>query len=135
MGWLTLLIGNFLGLETNNTRKIIYTRPDGGVSIVHPVRNTVGETLTTDAEIEQRAWDKLPAYAITPRYIEVSEIPADRTFRDAWKADFTIDLDKAKAIHTKRLQGIEKAKVPDLPILTTDAIVAATTIDELILIK
>ena len=116
-------------------RRIVFTRPDGGVSIVHPVRNTVGETLTTDAEIEHRAWDKLPADAITPRYIEASEIPADRTFRDAWRADFSIDLDKAKAIHTKRLQGIEKTKLLDLPILTTDAIVAATTIDELILIK
>ena len=116
-------------------RRIIYERPNGGISIVHPIRNTVGETLTTDAEIEQRAWDKLPATAIAPRYIDASEIPADRTFRDAWKADFSIDLDKAKAIHTKRLQGIEKAKLPNLSQTTTDAIVAATTIDELILIK
>ena len=65
-------------------RKIIFTRQDGGLSVVHPVRNTRGETLSTDAEIEQRAWDKLPKDAINPQFIDASAIPVDRSQREAW---------------------------------------------------
>lgn len=91
-------------------RKIIYTRPDGGVSIVHPVRNTLGETLTTDAEIEQRAWDKLPEDAINPQFVDESLIPTDRTFRNAWKDDngIKVDMSKAKDLTKDRLRNERK---------------------------
>ena len=68
-------------------RKIIFTRPDGGLSVVHPVINTIGEADGfTEAQAEQRAWDKLPVDAINPQFVEETEIPTDRTFRNAWKA-------------------------------------------------
>lgn len=87
-------------------RKIVYTRSDGGLSVVHPVRNRLGETLTTDAQIEQRAWDKLPADAINPRWADASEIPQDRTFRNAWvDAGTKIDHDLGKC------QDITKARL------------------------
>jgi hypothetical protein len=92
-------------------KKIIYTRPDGGLSVVHPVRNTLGETLTTDAEIEQRAWDKLPADAINPQFVEAAEIPTDRTFRNAWKAEagnVAVDMGKAKDLTKDRLRNERK---------------------------
>ena len=66
-------------------RKILFTNTDGSLSVVHPTRNTIGETLTTDAEIEQRAWDKLPVDAINPVFVDESVIPTDRTFRNAWE--------------------------------------------------
>lgn len=81
-------------------RKIVYTQKDGTLAVVTPIRNTIGETLIpvineldeivyyremTDNEIEQRAWDKLPSYAINPKFIEAHEIPTDRTFRNAWR--------------------------------------------------
>ena len=90
-------------------RKIIFTRPDGGLSVVHPSRNTIGETLTTDAEIEQRAWDKLPVDAISPMFVDESAIPTDRTFRNAWEHNgdsITQNITKAKSIaHDKRRQA------------------------------
>jgi hypothetical protein len=88
-------------------RKIIFTRLDGGVSVVHPVRNTIGETLTTDAEIEQRAWNKLPEDAINPQFVEETAIPADRTFRNAWKVEagsVAVDMGKAKDLTKDRLR-------------------------------
>lgn len=88
-------------------RKIIFTRTDGGISVVHPVRNTIGETLTTDAEIEQRAWDKLPEDAINPQFVEETEIPTDRTFRNAWKVEdgsVAVDMGKAKDLTKDRLR-------------------------------
>lgn len=82
-------------------RKIIYERPDGGVSIVHPAFNIDETKGWTDADSEQRAFDKLPADALNPRFIEAVEIPPDRTFRNAWKADLTVDFVKAKDIVLK----------------------------------
>jgi hypothetical protein len=88
-------------------RKIIYTCSDGGLSIVGPVRNTLGELLTTDAEIEQRAWDKLPDDAINPQYVDESGIPTDRTFRNAWVVEagnVVVNIDKAKVLTKDRLR-------------------------------
>lgn len=92
-------------------RKIVYTRPDGGLSVVHPVRNTLGETLTIDAEIEQRAWDRLPDDAINPQYVDADTIPTDRTFRNAWKAEagnVAVDMGKAKDLTKDRLRNERK---------------------------
>ena len=90
-------------------RKIIFTNTDGGLSVVHPVRNIIGETLITDAEIEQRAWDKLPVDAINPVFVDESVIPTDRTFRNAWEHNgdsITQNITKAKSIaHDKRRQA------------------------------
>jgi len=92
-------------------RKILYSRPDGGLSVVHPVRNTLGETLTTDAEIEQRAWDKLPTDAINPQFIDAAVVPADRTFRNAWShggSTVNVDMGKAREIHKDKLRELRK---------------------------
>ena len=92
-------------------RKIIFTRSDGGISVVHPVRNTLGETLTTDADIEQRAWDKLPDDAINPQYVDESVIPTDRTFRNAWTVEagnVIVDIGKAKSLTKNRLRAERK---------------------------
>ena len=90
-------------------RKILFTNTDGSLSVVHPVRNTIGETLTTDAEIEQRAWDKLPTDAINPKFVDASVIPTDRTFRNAWEHSgnsVTQNITKAKTIaHDKRREA------------------------------
>jgi hypothetical protein len=90
-------------------RKILFTNTDGSLSVVHPVCNTIGETLTTDAEIEQRAWDKLPVDAINPVFVDESVIPTDRTFRNAWEhgGDSVIqNITKAKTIaHDKRREA------------------------------
>lgn len=88
-------------------RKIIYTRPDGGLSVVHPVINTYPQReQITEAEAEQRAWDKLPKDAINPQWVD--SVPADRTFRNAWKAEggaIVHDMVKCRAIHRDVLRA------------------------------
>ena len=93
-------------------KKIIYTRIDGGISVVTPVRNTYPriEELT-DEEVEQRAWDKLPDDAINPKFVEETEIPSDRTFRNAWKVEdgsVAVDMGKAKDLTKDRLRNERK---------------------------
>lgn len=98
-------------------RKIVYERPDGAIAVVHPVRNTFPvEEDMTDEQVEQRAWDKLPADAVNPRFVAEDEIPADRTFREAWKLDLTVDMDTARAIHRDRMRAARKPRLEALDV-------------------
>jgi len=60
-------------------KRIIYKNPDNSVSIIIPT----AEYLETHT-IEQLALKDVPAN--TPyKIVDVSEIPTDRTFRNAWE--------------------------------------------------
>jgi hypothetical protein len=65
-------------------KRIVFTRPDGGLSIVTPVINTRGDEGMTEDQALLRAVESLPADAIRPRVIEASELPQDRSTRDRW---------------------------------------------------
>jgi hypothetical protein len=58
-------------------QKIIYTRPDGGISIVRPsVHKTIEEVLAK----------AVPADATNVQVVDDSVFPADRKLRNAWVA-------------------------------------------------
>lgn len=97
-------------------RKIIYQRPDGGVSIVTPALNQNDPEGWTEADSEQRAWDKLPADAINPKFVDAADIPTDRTFRNALKPDLTFDMGKAVEIHKDKLRQLRKPLLEALDI-------------------
>ena len=62
-------------------KRIIYPNDEGGIAVVIP-------SPSTKYTIDQIALKDVPAgqpYLI----IEDSDIPADRTFRSAWQADFS----------------------------------------------
>ncbi len=114
------------------SRKIVYMRPDGGMSVVHPVRNThpALETLT-DAQIERRAWSRLPPDAINPRWAFESDIPTDRTFRDAWSDTGSglvqVDMSKAQEIQKDRLRELRAPKLEALDIAFMKALESGDT--------
>lgn len=58
--------------------RIIYPNDDGGISVVIPVPG-ISQTQVLDAVPTGKP------YLI----LDSSDIPTDRTFRDAWQADFT----------------------------------------------
>jgi hypothetical protein len=65
---------------------IIYTRPDGRVSIVYlawQVKRTDESEVEFIARVQSRA---VPADATSVEVVEDSQIPTDRTFRNAWRA-------------------------------------------------
>ena len=74
-------------------KKIIYTTPEGGVAVVHPT----GEI----ADLNELARKVVPA-GLAYEIVEETEIPSDRTFRDAWVQDAPghvgEDLAKAKEV-------------------------------------
>lgn len=58
--------------------RIIYPNDDGGVAIVAPAPG-VDQTLVLQAVPTGKPY----------LVVDVNDIPTDRTFRDAWQADFT----------------------------------------------
>ena len=87
-------------------RKIIYLRPDGRTCVVNPAMNSVEAPDFTEADAEARAMAKIPPSAINPHFVDESAIPADRTFRNAWNADLTVDMPKAREIHKETLRKL-----------------------------
>jgi len=57
-------------------KRIIYPNDDGGISIIIP------------AESVEAAMKDVPA-GKPYKIIDAADVPADRTFRNAWTADFT----------------------------------------------
>jgi hypothetical protein len=85
-------------------KAIVYTRPDGGCSIVHPAPGA-RRPKETEAEFIERIRQKdVPKDATNVRVVGASEVPADRTFRNAWKSDLTVDMVKAREIHREHLR-------------------------------
>lgn len=77
-------------------KRIVFTRPDGGVSIIIPAP---GIELS-------RAMQDVPADASNVEVVDADAIPNDRTFRAAWKQEgkaLAVDVQGAKKIaHEKR---------------------------------
>lgn len=67
--------------------KIIYKNESGGVAILHPTDEAL--SFMTIDEIAKKDVPTGLAFAI----VEDSEIPEDRTFRDAWTIDEAILTD------------------------------------------
>ena len=67
--------------------KIIYKNENGSVSIIHPTEDALS-FMTIDEIAKKDVPTGLP-YKI----VEDSEVPTDRTFRDAWTIDDAILTD------------------------------------------
>lgn len=102
-------------------KRIVFTRPDGGISVVEPqIHLGDPEDFTEDQAIE-RSMRLLPQDAIDPHVIEEADVPQDRTYRNAWtKAegqDFSVDMEKAREIQREALR---KERDPILASLDVD---------------
>lgn len=105
-------------------RRIVYTRPDGRISIVTPSRN-IDEAHMTDDEIFQRALSKLPADAINLQTITFDQIPNDRTFRNAWEHSgnkVQVNMNKAREIHMNQIREVRDKKLASLDVETIKAL-------------
>ena len=91
-------------------RKIIYTRPDGGISIVSMMEDT-------DTSLAL-AMARLPVNATNVQIIVDVDIPTDRTFRNAWRQDITgqivIDLPLARTLAEKQINQQKYKQMRDL---------------------
>ena len=107
-------------------KRIIYTQDDGTVAVVIPA--DCGLT------IEQIAEKSVPA-GKEYKIVDVSEIPSDRTYRNAWKHDDgVISVDSAKkkviddAVAKKEVDALVAEKQKELAIasLKVDGVLDAS---------
>lgn len=91
-------------------KRIIYQNDSGGVSVIVP-----SQEYLISHSIEQLAQKDVPA-GKSYQIVDVSEIPSDRTFRDAWTiSGDTVDHDIAKAkniAHAMRREDRSKEFMP-----------------------
>lgn len=112
-------------------KRIVYTRPDGGVSIVVP-SDVVGA-----ADIQALIARVVPSDSTNVRVVDVAEVPSDRIFRNAWEDDgveVKPNMVKAAVIHMGRIRAvrnveIEKLDVPQMTAISKSDIVRAAAIE------
>lgn len=80
---------------------------DGTIAIMHTIARPDGNEPTADECIAKWHPDRRAAVqSHTP--VDLAAIPADRTFRNAWRHDgaaFLVDMDHARAIHRDRMRA------------------------------
>ena len=105
------------------TKRIVYTRPDGGVSVVAPAPDFVAGFKTEADAIAAVQAQNIPIDATNILECTVADIPINRTFRDAWERDLVgavpirTDMLQARVIHMGRIRAArdEKLKTLDGP--------------------
>lgn len=92
-------------------KSILYERLDGGLSIVHPVYGNKSDKETEQAFLERVRAKDVPADASNVRVVDRATIPLDRTFRNAWTHNLTVDMAKAREIHRNKLRDMRAPKL------------------------
>lgn len=90
-------------------KRIVYTRPDGGVSVVVPAIGDLGAVVA-------RA---VPEGATNVEICEEADIPDDRTFREAWKRGskgIDVEMPRARHIHMDRIRAVRDKELARLDV-------------------
>lgn len=95
-------------------------RPVDSILRRWPVDGAVAKWAETEDAFVARIRDKdVPADATDVQIVEAAAIPADRTFRNAWKAGvgiITHDMDKAREIHKDNLRRMRAPRLAALDV-------------------
>jgi hypothetical protein len=92
---------------SNLNKRIIYTRPDGGVSIVVPAIEDMDLVLS----------QSVPKDVTNVQIVEYEDLPTDRTFRNAWVQEdksISVDMDKARDIHMDKIRWLRNQELQKL---------------------
>lgn len=98
-------------------RRIIYTRPDGGVSVVSPAPAAQFLSETEDEFLARIQAKDVPSDAINPQIVDESAIPVDRTFRNALRQNGALlvhDLPVCRNIQERRIEDARQHKMQEL---------------------
>jgi len=98
--------------------RIIYTNSDGTVAILQPILTEINPNTGNPFTIEEIAAKDVPS-GTSYEIVDDSQIPTDRSFRDAWKQNgktIETDMTKAKEIHKTNIRNARTPKLAELDI-------------------
>ena len=105
----------FFSISASAEERVIYTRPDGGVSVIVPIFGAMnpGETRT---QFLDRLKAPLAARGIPTEVIDHTELPG-REFRNAWERNgksVSVNEAKARSDLEKQIVAAKRRKARDL---------------------
>ena len=86
-------------------------RSDGNVSILHLLDESKKDSAL-------KKWSGANGEIVSYKEISKSDLPKDRYFRDAWKSDLSVDMDKARDIHMENIRIKRDERLKELDIET-----------------
>lgn len=108
-------------------KRIVFTRADGCVSIVVPAPKARRAGESEEDFLSRVAARAVPAGTADAAVCDLADIPADRTYRGAWKLagdGLDVDMPKAREIHMGRIRAARDAELLRLDIPQQRALVA-----------
>lgn len=108
-------------------KKILYSRPDGGMSVVVPCISVDDPQGFTEEDALQRALRKDVPVGVAVAVVEDAQLPAERTFRNAWKQQgnaVTVDMPKAREIWRDKIRIARAPKFEPLDVAWFKAVEA-----------
>ncbi len=99
--------------------RIVFTRPDGGVSVVIPAPEFLAQFGTLAEGMAAVQARSVPPSAADIQIIDSSAVLSDRTFRNAWRQSggvFSTDMPLAREIHAERMAVAQAAEIARLKI-------------------
>ena len=98
-------------------KKIVYTRLDGGVSIVNPTPQFLASFADEADGMATIRARNVPPDATDVVQVDETNIPADRTYRNAWRQNggaFSTDMPMAREIHSVHIGIVKRKKAREL---------------------
>ncbi len=118
---LTVIIATVVVLLTIDAfadSRIVYTRPDGGVSIVSPAPEFMAQFATEAEGLAAVQEQAVPPTAMNVRVIDSADVPPSREFRNAWRHSpgpgFTVDMTAAREIHAEHIAAAQARAIERL---------------------
>lgn len=96
--------------------KIVVYELDGKVHVLHPAPQARMENEGETAFLTRVIKKDVPPAATNVSIRLLSEKPTDRTFREAWNHDLSVDMGKAREIHRDRMRQLRQPMLSALDV-------------------
>ena len=96
--------------------KIIAYELGGRTFVVHPAPQARMKAENERALLDHIIKKNVPPDATNVSIRALADLPADRTFRDAWKHDLSVDMMRAREIHRDKLRRIRQPLLTELDV-------------------
>ena len=112
-------------------KRIVYTRPDGGVSILAPAPEFLAQFATEEEGIAAIQAKDVPSDAVAVEVIDETAIP-ERSFRNAWEWNngIQVNMPKARVVHMDKIRRVRNDELEKLDISFMRAIEAGDAAEQ-----